>query len=183
MATKSKMIELNFQLWTETKKKYSCLMAVLPANITKEIHKWQDSHLCKEDLIQDEADGGIEREIHVTVLYGFHDDKPAKIVEFLQSIKPIKMKFGKVSLFQNEHDVVKISVESEDLNNLNKRLKESFVYTSNHSNYVAHCTLAYVKSGRGNIYLNDSSFAGKTAMADKLIFSSSTKEKTTITLG
>lgn len=171
-------MSLDFQIWLEANKKYGCLMAFLPEKITEKIHQWQKKNIRATDL----TDKGLETEIHVTVLYGFHDDNPEKIIKFLKSQKPIKMKLGKVSLFQNEHDVVKISVESEDLHDLNKRLKENFAQTSNHPNYVPHCTLAYLKSGCGSEYANDSTFAGQSFASDKLVFSSSTKEKTKIVI-
>ena len=99
---------------------------------------------------------------HITILYGV-DDKVLNniyndIYTFVRMISDkyenIKFMFDKISLFENDDfDVIKIDINSEDLIVVNKLIKDNFNYKNNHPIYHPHFTLAYVKSGEGKKYL------------------------------
>jgi 2'-5' RNA ligase len=61
-----------------------------------------------------------------------------------------------MSLFENdEYDVLKFNVISNDLAKLNKLMKGNFEYTSNYPNYIPHLTIAYLKKGEGKKYIKN----------------------------
>jgi 2'-5' RNA ligase len=169
---------LDYLLEREEKHEYSCLMAMLPVNLSSKIVKWQKGFIDKKDLYTGEPNMGMETEPHITVLYGFHDDAPDKVKKLLD-IKPIHVKLGLTSMFESSnYDVVKFSIESEDLKSLNRLMRKNCKYTSKYPKYVPHCTIAYVKKGTGKNYINDDEFKSNTATINKLIFSSSNGKRT-----
>lgn len=163
---------------------YSCVMADFPNSIATQIRKWGKNLIEKDDLYTKEAEGGLETEIHVTVLYGLHDTKPNQVVSLLKGHSPIRLKLGAVSIFETnpEYDVVKLSVESEDLKKLNRLLRKECKYTSDFPKYIPHCTIAYVKKGRGKKYAGNKKFAGTSVTVRELEFSSKNGKKTKIKL-
>ena len=161
---------------------YSCLMATFPAKITNKIKKWEKKFIDKDDLFTKEADSGFETEVHITVLYGFHDSKPDAVRELLGG--PIKLVLSKTSIFETnpEYDVVKFDVQSEDLIKLNHKIRKNCEYTSDYPRYKPHCTIAYVKKGQGKKYVGDKSFEGTVVKVNELLFSPHTGNKTKIHL-
>jgi 2'-5' RNA ligase len=136
------------------KNEYGCVMVFL--DIDKE--KWDDmeSLIDDDDLYQPKGDKsyGKEKEPHVTILYGLHNDIPDKDIEKeILKIKKPSIKFKGVSVFKNEKfDVLKFDVESEDMNELNKKFRE-FPYTSTYDKYTPHSTIAYLKPNTSEKYL------------------------------
>jgi 2'-5' RNA ligase len=99
-----------------------------------------------KEVLQDE---GLEYEPHVTLLYGIHTDDPNVIVKSVPITGPIKIKVLDVSLFENDDfDVVKLDLESDELVKANRCLKK-LDHTSSYPDYKPHCTLAYVAPGKG----------------------------------
>lgn len=110
----------------------------------------------ESDLANGDDQKGLEEDPHVTILYGLHKDVDMKEVKkVFENIKTINAKVLDVSLFENDDfDVVKFGVESNELIILNEWLKHSFDYTSNYPDYHAHATVAYVKPGEGKKYVD-----------------------------
>lgn len=125
---------------------YSCAMAYLDKDgeIAKKVIEFAKS-ISEEELYVDEEDHGRELEPHVTILYGLHSNDPDEIYESLELGDDIKATLGKMSFFENDkYTVLKIDVESDDLNALNKKLTDSMEYTNKYPDYHAHMTIAYL---------------------------------------
>lgn len=135
-----------------------------------------------EDLAAD----GRESCCHVTIKYGLHTNKPAEVFAAVANFGPVQIKLGKTSLFPakegheqrggEEFDVVKIDVESNDLQRLNKLIASSLECTDTHPEYHPHVTLAYVKPGFGYRYVDQSGVDGKTMICTELVFSNKDHE-------
>lgn len=136
------------------KSKYGCVMVFLDYD-KSEWTEMQDM-ISDEDLYEpkDETGFGREDEPHVTILYGLHTDIPdSDIEEEIKKLKSPKIKLGKISSFSNEKfDVLKFDVESEDLHKANKKFIE-FPHTNDYPKYHPHCTIAYVKKGMAEKYI------------------------------
>lgn len=166
---------LEFKNWimTEEKKLYSCVMASFPATT---FVSWSKNNINPKDLYEEE--GGLEEESHVTVLYGLHTDNYKDLEEVLNKQQPFKINFDKIGKFTlDKYDVLKIEIESQELRNLNKKLRDNFKYTTDYPDYKPHCTLAYVKKNTCDKFLNNKVFAKKSINIQELIFSSSQREK------
>jgi len=104
--------------------------------------------------IYDEDGFGLESEPHVTLLYGLHSDeiKDDDVLDI--SSKGIQsMGLGNVSLFENEkYDVLKFDVEAPFLYKINKELTK-LPHTTDFPDYHPHCTIAYLKPGKGKNYV------------------------------
>lgn len=135
--------------------KYGCVMVNLPINKME----WDSiTDIKEEDVYQPEGDRsyGVQPhdEVHVTVLYGLHSDIPDETIEELVSkMTAPEITLKEISLFQNENfDVVKLDVESEDLNKMNSMFAK-LPHTTDYPDYHPHCTSAYVKAGNGDKYV------------------------------
>lgn len=109
----------------------------------------------------DLAADGKEKEFHITVKYGLHTDNVADVIPAVERFSNCVMQLGRTSLFSNdEADVVKIDIVSEDLHELNKAISLQIPCTDTHLKYQPHLTLAYVKPGLGEKYLDMSDVEG-----------------------
>jgi 2'-5' RNA ligase len=125
------------------------------------------------DSIPDELIGpdGRETRPHITIKYGLHTDDVEK-VKALPLPKKITAVMGKTSLFSNaDADVLKIEINSPDLVNLNKIIRENLENTDTFPDYIPHATIAYLKPAHGKAYVNDSRFEGKKLVFDFIEFS------------
>jgi 2'-5' RNA ligase len=135
--------------------KLGCVMVFLSLDKSK----WDEMQdiIDDEDLYEpeDETGFGKEKEQHVTILYGLHNDIPDEDVEKeIDKIKIPKIKLGKISSFENDKfDVLKYDVESDDLGKLNEKFKK-FPYTNSYKDYHPHVTIAYVKKGSAKNYID-----------------------------
>jgi len=132
---------------------YGCVM--LYPTIIK---NW-NSHLSiidNEDLYDKEG-YGLEKEPHVTVLYGLHIDEtdPNIIKDVLKLFNPISVEINRISIFENEeYDVVKYEVPViPELKQYHETIKSLFPYTSSYDKYSPHITIAYVNPGTGKKYV------------------------------
>lgn len=149
---------------------YSIAMVKLDGRVAGHL-RYLASHIPDHHL----AGIGREPNPHITVLYGLHDTKPHGAKYVLNREKPAKVRFGKVSTFENPNfDVLKVDVQSDDLDRMHKKLK--YLPHTQKYPHVLHTTVAYVKKGMGKHYadkLNNgiSKFDGYEHTYDHLIFS------------
>lgn len=114
----------------------------------------------EEDVYESEEEPnrfGVESDPHVTVLFGTHDSEIDKeeISKTITERDAISLKMVDISMFENEEfDVLKFGVESEDLVSFNKELTEKYPYSNDHD-YTPHATIAYLKSGTGKKYIKE----------------------------
>lgn len=142
-----------FLLEKKSTYKYGCVMLELNFPDIKQIH----SKIKKEDLYKepDNDKFGLEKETHITLLYGLHDEVSLKDISgVLDSFEfPEEIKIHNVSLFENEkYDVLKFDVDCKLLHSVNKKLCK-FPYTNEYPDYQPHLTIAYLKSGKGKDYV------------------------------
>lgn len=131
-----------------------------------------------------DGDGfGRETEPHVTLLFGLTENDPKAVQQVLAGEGEAKATLGKVSLFKNpDYDVIKVDVESEKLQQLNKKLRDNLPYKSDFPDYQPHITLAYVKKGEGQKYEGDTRFEGQEVDLTNLVFSGPDRTHTNIDL-
>lgn len=129
---------------------------------------------------------GIEREPHITILYGFHPDvKPEEIFTFFDENFPkqsLNAKINKVSRFENdEYDVLKMDISSPDLTNFNKALMKEFGdrITNDYPNYHPHLTIAYLNKGSLKDLDGSTKFWNWDLDFDKIAFSEGGTKKHT----
>lgn len=129
---------------------------------------------------------GREDESHVTVLYGIDTEDPDTAAVAFHGQRPIRIKFGTLSLFKNDDaDVLKLDVDSPALNDLNEEIRGVLPHVDKQLKYVPHCTVAYLKPGEGDRYVGRS-LPGATYrrfIADAVVFSSKDGSKSDIPLG
>ncbi len=156
-------------------RKYGCLMAFPSQDLAAKIQE-----IVK--VIEERLGSALkeaEPDSHVTVLWGLSDDDPTPIKKLFGTQEPISATLGEIEKFANDgEDVIHISVKSPILYELNKKAK-TLPHKESEFDYHPHLTLAYVEPGSCDGLLGWNPGFG-TVTFDKLIFSSSTKEKTTI---
>jgi len=149
----------------------SCIMADISAKTSQEIKLYQ-KEIISEDILVGQ---GFEEHIHITIKYGLATDDVNLIKAFLKNEPPIKVKLGDIGFFKKnpDFDVVIVKVESQDLENLNKRISETFSHRDTYKGYTPHLTLAYVEKGKAARFAGDKHFSGKEITIDQISFSSS----------
>lgn len=136
------------------------------------------------DDVYDKPTFGLEKNPHVTILYGFHKNvKPNEVKDIIADIhdikKPIEIELTKISIFEvkdQEYDVVKYDVNSPILHKLNTALKK-LPHTSTFPNYHPHVTISYVKKGRGKKYEKKLE-KSITLQSKSIVFSTKNEKKT-----
>lgn len=151
-----------------------CLMADIPLNDTVRIVRWVQDNVPEADLASD----GIERESHVTVLYGFSPGVTHK------DVKPhlpdeVSFRLGRIKRFpandrRPDSDVLVLEVESEGLTSLHETLCDAMGdrVQKTYKDYTPHLTLAYVKPGACKGLDGHARFDGEVYVCDRMSFSS-----------
>ncbi len=113
---------------------------------------------------------GKEKSPHLTVKFGLQQDAPGELPEKLKG--KAKAKVGKMSVFEGEDkDVLKLDVDSEDLNRLNAEVCKLCPHTDSHPEYHPHITVAYLRKGAGKKYAGHSSMTGRHLEFSRFSFS------------
>jgi 2'-5' RNA ligase len=145
------------------------------------VRSWAYHHIPDEDLAPEAGekigtnagDSGREREPHITVRYGFHEDHPQEAARLVRDFGPVKVRVGKVSIFEApDFDVIKLDIRSAALRRLN-RLLAKFPHTDTHKTYTPHMTLAYARKGSGKKYvgMDCTGMSGQPLTFDHFIWS------------
>jgi len=159
--------------------KFSTVMLEIDGSLRTEIMKFIDESIQDCDVASD----GKEDNPHVTALYGLHTGSTQKIKDHIADVESFEITLGKISKFttSDEHDVLKVEIESSSLRKIHSLLKE-LPYTSTHKDYNPHLTLAYVNKGACEDLVGSDIFSGKKFDVNTLVFSSKTEDKTNINL-
>ena len=132
----------------------------------------------------DLGDDGRELHPHITVKYGIKSDDVDELRKVLAGVPPIRAKLGKASLFKNpEHDVLKLDVDSPDLARVHQLISERFENDDTYPEYHPHATIAYLKPGMGQKYLNLNQMAGNEVLFNSIMFRDREGRKHRVQLG
>lgn len=104
----------------------------------------------------------IRETFHVTLLYGFIDNlDPDDIFSKVKDIIPKTVYLSHIDMFELENsDCIIAKVKpTQELLNVNKKLRDSYQYYSSFDDYIPHVTIAYVKKGKGQEYVESLSKA------------------------
>lgn len=141
---------------SEEEKERGCLMAYF------DIPNWDEliAQVSPDDVYGEPPRFGIETEPHTTILFGFdlETTNPDDIVKAIEDLKvePITdIEIKDVDKFENdEYDVLKLTIESATLRELNEYFMENFDYENEYPEYNPHITIAYLEKGKADDYLD-----------------------------
>lgn len=113
----------------------------------------------KEELYteEDNDDYGLEKDPHVTLVPCLENDVDLnKLKGYLEDISEYDIILTDLSKFECEKfDVLKCSARSKTLFNTNKKILKDFETHSEYKKYQPHLTIAYMKRGMADKYLED----------------------------
>jgi len=174
---------------SDTERPLSCVMFELDEKIAKRVKAVQT--LIDPDDLHEE---GLEEWPHITARFGLHEQDAEMVIGFIQNMslagdhfrgvaRPIEVTIGTSSVFElDEYDVLKLNVSGDNLNGFHDELG-TFPHTDTYPEYKPHITLAYLKPGTGEKYLDIQGLDGTIATLNQLVFSNGDKEKTRFTIG
>lgn len=160
---------------------YSSTQVELPPRLAQAVRmladRIPDKHL---------AGDGRETRPHSTVKYGLLTSNAEAVRGALAGQGPVTLTLGKTSLFppsesSNNASVLKIDVESTDLQALNGHLEGALDHVRTHA-YEPHVTVAYLKPEAAAQYAGDASIEGQRATIDSVTFIGKDGQETTIPL-
>ena len=115
--------------------------------------------IAPEDLYIDEANYyfGLVTELHVTLLSYLENDIDVKRLRtYLKDISEYEAQLVDVSSFPGEvRDVLKCSVESEAIAETSQAIRNNFSNAYPYPTMMYHCTIAFLKPGCAQKYLQD----------------------------
>ena len=162
---------------------FSSTHFVLPKDIAQKVIEWSVKNIPNKDLYDDDSNRyGRELESHITVLFGLLTNDSKEVEDLLKNEKPVRVKFKKTKVFENDMDAIFIEVDSEDIIRLHDKLKE-LKNEDQQPDYNPHCTVAYVKSGLGKEYAGEDVLEGLELELDTIKFSPKEGDPVYITLG
>jgi hypothetical protein len=127
---------------------YGCSMLYFDFPEMKILHE-----KIKKDDIYSESGFGLETEPHVTLLYGLHDTVKDEDVLSVSSKGIQSLQLHNISLFENDkYDVLKFDANGKFLYDINRELTK-LPHTTDFPDYHPHCTIAYLKPGKGKEYV------------------------------
>lgn len=156
------------------KLEYGCIM------MGTDIPDWESkiSIVKKEDVYKKDNDYGYEKEPHVTIVYGLHEDEIDlnEILEHVEMLKPLQITINKIGIFPGEeYDVVKFEVPVTNELTEYRKFFMKYPNTQTYPKYQPHLTIAYVKSGEGQKYAQK--VKPFDVIFNKAIYSSPDEEK------
>jgi 2'-5' RNA ligase len=150
---------INKLLTEDHKHDFGCAMLFFDFPQIKDIHNQID----KDDLYVDKEDPsfGLESNPHCTLLFGLHPEVTTEDVTKVIDGHDLDKTFmvSNMSIFDNpKYDVLKFDVGEmikghPTLSRINRQLM-SFPHTNDFPDYHPHMTIAYLKKGEGQKYVD-----------------------------
>jgi hypothetical protein len=161
---------------TATPYKYGCAMLSISDALSEWLFNWVKENIPESDLYSDPDQGidGCERDHHISMLYGIHEDDPNKLhqhfIDMLDCIPEISL--GNISCFSDNpnYDVINVSIDS-DLNTIHDSLSRNIEHTKVFDTFTPHITLAYTKKNACQHLCGDKAFNGMKDKPSETIFS------------
>lgn len=110
----------------------------------------------------DLAEGGLEDRPHVTILYGLELGEEESSPELARKLRgvladagEVQATVGGIEIFEGEDsDVIVQRLQSQELQNLHERIRDSLPNEQTYPDYKPHITIGYVRKGTGEKYRN-----------------------------
>lgn len=163
---------------------YGCAMVYYDMPQMQKIHEAIDP----DDVYTEDEDNsyGLEDEPHTTILFGFHNDVDADdVLHVCNKFDYSELKLHNPSCFNNpKYDVLKFDVDSDVLHKVNNKVTSHFAnrYTTNFPDYHPHCTIAYIKKGKGQHYADLFKNESFSVTPKKLVYSMPSGDKREVEL-
>lgn len=150
---------------------FSSVTFHLPNKIADTIIKWGRENIPNSLIVS--GDGlGREDEIHITVKYGLTTDSLDEVRKLLENWGEITIKLGKITKFEaDDYDVIKIDVNSKDLQDIHKLIKDKIPNEETYPKYCPHVTIAYVKKNECDDLIDNKEFYGIELVSRELTYS------------
>lgn len=147
-----------------------CLMVNFTLPESVDLIKWTEDNVPESCVVK------YEHEKHITILYGIKDHVPISTIQkFVESLPMIVVKLRSVSMFhQPTQDVLKITVESPQLQEINTSLVEYLGpgnVEPNQYKYNPHVTLAYITPNSLPHLDGNDSFNGYVYLMKEVVYS------------
>lgn len=165
---------MNFDEFVLEKKnhrhKYGCMLLML------NIDNWESilSEIDEKDLYieKDDDSYGLEKNPHVSIKYGFTSSADSsKIMKTCIKFNFSTLSLKNVSLFKNEKcEVLKFDISSKKLKKINSLISK-YPNEDEFKEYHPHCTIAYLKTGTGEKYVEKFKDIEVKATPSSFIFS------------
>lgn len=157
--------------------KFASTQFNVPAEIAAKVKEFA-ARIPDSDL----ADGGREKQSHVTIRFGLLTTDPADVRRAVCNHQPFVIRFGTTAVFQNgKEDVLIVQVHSPELHDLHAAIG-AVDHVDTHPIYTPHMTIAYLKPGEGTKYATDDFLNDACVICDTIAFSDVNGRLTTIAL-
>lgn len=161
----------------------NCAMVYLSCPAMRFLHKKIESADVYDPMDLD-MKYGIEKETHITLLFGLDPTVPIEDVQkILRRHTFVRGRLVNASLFKSDlYDVLKFDVDEESV----KRFSEinsalcKLPYKTDFPDYHPHCTVAYLKPGMGEKYVVLFQFSEPEFVPDYAVYSECNGAKSTI---
>lgn len=131
--------------------RHSCAMVDMPREIAERTKRWARKHVDPADLAYVD---GFEGHCHVTVMYGIRDKEPNELTELCHAQAPVYGVIGELDAFKSDDfDVLIARAFSPDLRRLRSWIRQR-PHELTYPAYKPHMTLAYLKPGTADKYVN-----------------------------
>lgn len=138
----------------------SSLMIKFNKLIDSKIIGFANAHIPVEFLKDPNNNKGVVDDPHVSLLTDLEIAFPeSSLRAILEKVPAFKINFGAISFFKNDDvDVIKIEIESKELNALHYQLKSLIPNHYKFDEYNAHCTLAFVQPNTCDFILQQANY-------------------------
>ncbi len=153
-----------------TEHEFTSTQFTLPQDLADDVKAVAIAQIDPADVHPEE---GLENTPHITVKYGIETDDAQAVRNAVQGMGEIPVQIGPVQIFDGnpEFDVVVQSVESTELRELNRRIRDQVPNQETFPRYQPHITLGYVKKGTGDKYRDlRTGLEGRTTSFDAMDF-------------